>query len=112
MNSSKTESDPHLFVIAWSTNGLEFLLDQTIQQQYNLINILKEESTTHSNPIAVLISTATARPEKDYQIYSFESTLSAGEICYAFATDNQTLIQDIKENGTLLYNLKLKESLC
>lgn len=110
MNCSETDdqadhnNSSHVFLAMWDILGLEFLMDITMAEQENIVNILRGDPGRHTNPIQFMILRAQANPQRHYEIYTFTSEMSEQEIRYLFQDHPQNMVDAIRDVGEQVYS--------
>jgi lipopolysaccharide assembly outer membrane protein LptD (OstA) len=94
----------------WDCYGLESLINVTINEQENIVAVLKEEKVRHSNPIQYMLLRARVNSQRHYEIYLFDSKMLDDEIEELFQSDTQTIVDVIREIGTVLFDGRDKSS--
>lgn len=102
MTSSENPGD--LYYIMWSTRGLEYALNYTRHDKELLIKIFKEEVEAKmiSNPLRDMIVDGMigGRP---FEIWQVNSELSEREIVEAFEDEGESIKQEIRSTGELIF---------
>lgn len=92
----------------WDCYGLEGLVNVTVNQQQNLISILKEEPVKHSNPLQYMLLRARFNVQREYEIYVFESEFTDDELVEMFTDSPQVIVDAIRNVGKVLFDGRLK----
>lgn len=98
------------YIVMWDCYGLESLINVTINEQENIVAVLKEEKIRHSNPIQYMLLRARVNNQRNYEIYLFDSKMLNDEIEELFQTDTQMIVDIIREIGTVLFDGRDKSS--
>jgi hypothetical protein len=88
----------------WDCYGLESLINVTINEQENIVAVLKEEKIRHSNPIQYMLLRARVNNQRNYEIYTFDSELLDDELRDLFSDDTQAIVDSIRRVGKVLFD--------
>lgn len=93
------------YIIAWSSRGLETILNLTDYSKQHMLNVLMEkpESKLTSNPVRDMIVYAVANNIKNYEIWQVESELLDVEIKSDFTSSPEIIKNEIAEVGELIF---------
>lgn len=93
-----------LYYIMWSTRGLEYVLNYTRHDKELVINLLKEEVDVNmtSNPIRDMIVNGMISG-RSFEIWQANSGLTEQEIIAAFETEGESIKQEIRSIGELIF---------
>lgn len=99
------ETTGDLYYIMWSTRGLEYVLNYTLHDKELIVNLLMEkvDASTTSNPIRAMIVEGMIRG-RPFEIWQVNSVLTEEEIIMAFDSEGETIKQEIRSTGELLFS--------
>lgn len=94
----------HKFIASWDCLGLEFLMNVTEHEQKIIVATLKGEKYEVRNPLQHLILRAQFNPQRNYEIYAFNSDVDEVSIREAFHDNPQHMADTIRGIGEKLYS--------
>ena len=117
MPSRKKKSNN--FLVVWDMLGLEsiFSIDDAMAQVENyekdkVWKTLKEEPLSEKPnpiPLQMLIMRARFNSQRNYEIYTFNTTMTMNEVRTFFADNPQPIVDWIRENGNKIYSDYVKQ---
>ena len=89
----------------YSCTGLELIFNLTEWEQQTIWSTLKGEPSTKAPSLSVMLSRAYAKPEKQYEIYIWETSHSLEEITIMFQTEStrEYILTKIHKYGKEVY---------
>lgn len=110
------------YLAMWCTEGLEYIVDlnavmneQNAWEKEKLVSILAE--TKHrpkpsEPPIGQMIIRARYNPQRNYEIYTFntDSSITIDDLKKAFEENPQPIVDFIRENGYRVYSDHFKDT--
>ena len=107
------------FLVVWDMLGLEsiFSIDDAMAEVENyekdkVWKTLKEEpigKKPNPIPLQMLIMRARFNSQRNYEIYTFNTTMTMNEVRTFFADDPQPIVDWIRENGNKIYSDYVKQ---
>ena len=107
------------FLVVWDMLGLEsiFSIDDAMAEVENyekdkVWKTLKEEpigKKPNPIPLQMLIMRARFNSQRNYEIYTFNTTMTMNEVRTFFADDPQLIVDWIRENGNKIYSDYVKQ---
>jgi hypothetical protein len=90
----------------WTPDDILELIDFTAHEQNQLVMILADDPNAHlvGNPIRTMVIDSVLDKKNHREIWQFESLLTAEEICDEWEKDKQSVMDEIRDVGTLLYD--------
>ena len=107
------------FLVVWDMLGLEsiFSINDAMAEIENyekdkVWKTLKEEPLSEKPnpiPLQMLIMRARFNSQRNYEIYTFNTTMTMNEVRTFFADDPQLIVDWIRENGNKIYSDYVKQ---
>ena len=96
----------HTYYIMWNQDDILDLVDFTLHEQEHILLILKDDPSAHltGNPVRTMIIDSVLDSKNDREIWQVESLLTAEEICDEWEQDPQSMMDEIRETGVLIYS--------
>lgn len=92
------------YIVMWDCYGLESLINVTLNEQENILAVLREEPVKYSNPLHHMLIRARVNYQRNYEIYTFDSELLDDELRDLFSDDTQSIVDSIREVGKVLFD--------
>ena len=104
----------HTYVIAWNEEDILDLIDFTAHEQYQLVLILKDDPAADQigNPMRSMVIDAVLDNRHHREIWRFDSCLTAEEICDEWEKDKQSVMDEIRDVGELIYDTLARKVRC
>ena len=94
-----------VFVASWCCEGLEGLFNWSAHEQQQLMNVLQDKpQVKNSAVINSMILRARYNPQRFYEVYAFNSSVSEEDIREMFETAPQAIVDWIRKHGTKLHS--------
>jgi hypothetical protein len=96
----------HEYVIMWNENDILDLIDVTAHEQYQLVLMLKGDPAADQigNPMRAMVIDAVLDNKHNREIWRFSSKLEAEEICDEWEENRQSVMDEVREVGELIYD--------
>lgn len=105
--TSKTDT----YLAMWDCYGLECLYNLTEWSEKMTYNTLMELPLPGAPPVDALMMRARFNPQRNYEIYTFntEDDLSEEAITEAFENNPQHMVNWVRKNGRSMYSNRLMD---
>jgi hypothetical protein len=96
----------HEYVIMWNEDDILDLIDVTAHEQYQLVLMLKGDPAADQigNPMRAMVISAVLDGKHNREIWRFNSKLEAEEICDEWEENRQSVMDEVREAGELIYD--------
>ena len=105
MNS---HDDSHTYLVMWDCYGLEAIFDVTAHEYEKVISILSGDDVTNM-PLRQMLLRATLNPQRNYEIYTFDSEMPVEKISTMFHSEAEAMISAIRRVGNPVFTNDNKE---
>lgn len=104
----------HQYVIMWNEIDILDLIDITAHEQQELVMILSGDPAANlvGNPIRDMVIQSVLDRKHTREIWRFASLLTAQEICDEWEKDPESVMDEVREVGELIYNTFEKKIRC
>ena len=104
----------HTYYIMWNQDDILDLIDYTLHDQRCVLMILKDDPNAHlmGNPVRAMVINSVLDDKNSREIWQFDSKLTAEEICDEWELDKNSVMSEVREVGTLIYNTVEKVVKC
>jgi hypothetical protein len=96
----------HTYIIMWTPEDILDLIDFTLHEQNHLVLLLSDDPNANlvGNPVRAMVIDSVLDTKKYREIWQFESLLTAEEICDEWEKNRQSVMDEIRDVGTLIYD--------
>jgi hypothetical protein len=104
----------HEYAIMWNQEDILDLIDLTAHEQQELVWILSGDPAANhtSNPLRDMVVQSVLDRDNSREIWRFASLLTAQEICDEWEVSSESVMNEVRSVGELIYNTIGKKVKC